>query len=203
MRTGQRHSDATKKQISESRKGKTLGHPFWGGDGVAMQKARRERAIQQLAARPVRTCEKTGCSNTWQVEQSSPKRYCCRACAYADKPSVPLQERFWTKVAKGNPDECWLWTGSLTNSGGYGQLSRSRAEGPVRANRVSYEMHIGPIPDGLSVLHRCDTPACVNPAHLFLGTTRDNARDMSRKGRWKNQSAAGPNHVPFNQHRSA
>lgn len=118
-------------------------------------------------------------------------------------PRIPMVDRFWAKVQRGGPDECWLWTGSLTKSGGYGQLSRSRALGPIRANRISYELHIGPIPDGLCVLHLCDTPACVNPAHLFLGTRGDNARDMARKGRWCNHAQAGPNHVPYNQHRAA
>lgn len=116
-------------------------------------------------------------------------------------PRLSLEERFWAKVRPAEQDECWLWLGSLTNSGGYGQLARSREEGPVRANRVSYELNVGPIAAGLCVLHRCDTPACVNPSHLFLGTQGDNCRDMGRKERWKNHCAVGRNHVPFNQHR--
>lgn len=83
-------------------------------------------------------------------------------------------------------DGCWLWIGSR-NHLGYGQLSykRSGSREPVRvrAHRLSYELFRGPIPDGMFVCHRCDTPACVNPAHLFLGTNMDNVRDMLAKGR--------------------
>lgn len=56
---------------------------------------------------------------------------------------------------------------------------------------VSWELHHGPIPDGLCVLHRCDTPACVNPGHLFVGTKGDNNRDMGAKGRHRLQRAPG------------
>lgn len=111
-----------------------------------------------------------------------------------------LEDRFWAKVDKRGSDECWLWTGSLTRSGGYGQIARTRKEGPVRANRVSYELANGQILEGMCVLHECDIPACVNPAHLFLGTRGDNCQDMGRKKRWKNHCASGDNHVPYNSH---
>jgi len=77
---------------------------------------------------------------------------------------------------------CWLWTGPLFRSG-YGRASCGIKK--RRAHRVAFETYIGPIPDGLQVLHRCDVPRCVNPAHLFLGTPADNARDMDAKGRAK------------------
>lgn len=95
----------------------------------------------------------------------------------------PLHERFWSYVDK--TDTCWLWRGSK-NANGYGQLSEtSGREKPKshRAHRLSWELHYGAIPPGLCVLHRCDSPACVNPDHLFLGSQRENMHDMIRKGR--------------------
>lgn len=94
----------------------------------------------------------------------------------------PLAERFRAKivVVEGG---CWEWTGS-TNPSGYGELGLGgRHEGLVAAHRLSWELHVGPIPDGLWVLHRCDNPPCCNPDHLFLGTRTDNVRDMYAKGR--------------------
>src|SRR5262245_21355467 len=114
--------------------------------------------------------------------------------------NTSLVHRFWTKVQRASRDQCWIWTGSLTKSGGYEQLACSRRLGPIRANRLPRELHYGAIPDGICVLHECDTPACVNPAHLFLGTRGDNCRDMGRKKRCKNHCAAGENHVPYNGH---
>lgn len=89
--------------------------------------------------------------------------------------------RFWAKVNK--TDGCWLWTASTTR--GYGQVA-FRADGRfvmVYAHRLSWELSYGGIPAGLSVLHRCDTPRCVRPDHLFLGTQRDNLTDARQKGR--------------------
>ena len=93
-----------------------------------------------------------------------------------------IEDRFWDKVKK--TDTCWLWTASLRNKG-YGAFGYTLDGNTVqdRAHRYSYRLHIGTIPPGMFVLHHCDTPACVNPDHLFLGTNQDNVTDMMRKGR--------------------
>lgn len=98
---------------------------------------------------------------------------------------TPLADLFWHLVDKRGPDDCWPWQGSLYV--GYGRIKDGQ-RGRVGAHRVSWELHHGPIPDGLWVLHRCDNPPCVNPAHLFLGTPGDNVRDMHAKGRWSRRA---------------
>lgn len=92
---------------------------------------------------------------------------------------IPAADRFWAKVEK--TPTCWLWTAS--GHGGYGKFYVARDRPRVRAHRFSWELEHGPIPEGLDVLHECDTPPCVRPSHLFLGTDEDNVRDMIEKGR--------------------
>ena len=113
-----------------------------------------------------------------------------------------LKQRFFakTKLADaprpGMETPCLEWQGALDHHG-YGRLSSrsGRAGNPESAHRVAWEMAHGPIPDGMNVLHRCDNPPCVNVEHLFLGTMKDNTRDMMAKGR---QSA--PPHLCGERH---
>ena len=95
------------------------------------------------------------------------------------KTVLSLEERFWAKVEKS--DGCWLWVGGKT-SAGYGAMAAG-PEGVKLAHVVSWELHNGPVPDGTEVCHDCDTPPCVRPDHLFLGTHIDNMRDMVSKDR--------------------
>lgn len=100
------------------------------------------------------------------------------------RPPSPMPEHFWGKIERGGADECWAWRANR-NQSGYG-LFDIRIDGrrtSVGAHRKAWELTNGPIPDGLLVMHRCDNPPCCNPAHLMLGTFKDNSADMVAKGR--------------------
>jgi hypothetical protein len=108
------------------------------------------------------------------------------------KPGSVL-DRFLAKIDKSGPvpqhdpslGSCWLWTSSIHKSG-YGLFfmpGKHRNAAKAKAHRVSYELFVGPIPEGLDVLHRCDVRRCVNPDHLYPGTDADNMRDRDSRGR--------------------
>lgn len=97
-----------------------------------------------------------------------------------------IATRFWEKVDKSG--DCWIWTG-YTNPAGYGTFGMDRSV--KLAHRVAYEMLVVPIPVGMCLCHRCDNPPCVNPAHMFVGTQRDNTNDAMEKRRLQRGSRNG------------
>lgn len=129
-------------------------------------------------AEPCEYCEKP-------ITSRGATRFCDLACYHAwqaDRAAAGIVARFWGKVHK--TPACWLWTASTVR--GYGQFTLPRTCGVqphVSAHRYAWELTNGPITDNLSVLHRCDTPLCCNPNHLFLGTQAENLEDARAKGR--------------------
>lgn len=101
--------------------------------------------------------------------------------------SERLRARFWQKIEKAGPDDCWLWRGTLSPKG-YGIFARKG----YRAHRISFFISTGTDPLGKLICHRCDNPPCVNPAHLFMGTDLDNLTDMAAKGRARNCAMLHP-----------
>ena len=90
-----------------------------------------------------------------------------------------LPSRFWPKVDR-KESGCWLWNANKNNKG-YGMF---HVIGNKKlAHRISWQLRYGEIPEGMHVLHLCNTPACVKPTHLFLGTHQENMQDKLNHGR--------------------
>jgi hypothetical protein len=119
-------------------------------------------------------------------------RYCSQKCSWQGNKATPLSlqalaDMYWDRVERGRG--CWLWGGGRGGNG-YGILRRAEKSGfSPQAHRLSWIFANGAIPQGKYVLHTCDTPLCVNPSHLFLGSQRDNALDMVKKGRGRHKTA--------------
>ncbi len=107
-------------------------------------------------------------------------KYCSHRCE-ADYRTKPLIDRFFNFIGRKQPSGCIPWVGAVTWSG-YGRIG-IKGDGWAIASRVSYELFVGEIPEGMWVLHRCDNPPCINPTHLFIGTRADNVSDMMSKTR--------------------
>jgi hypothetical protein len=126
------------------------------------------------------------CGNTFLAHVCEIKigngKFCSRGC-YNKSRTIPLIDRFFRYVGRKLPSGCIPWIG-CTNKDGYGVISSGRRDGRMLlANRASYELFVGPIPQGLHVLHSCDNPPCINPVHLFIGTQAINMADKKSKGR--------------------
>lgn len=133
--------------------------------------------MMPLQKRFTKTCEQCGRAFQAQLHKMGRVRFCGRVCFHANR-SSGWRDKFHTRINKSG--DCWEWTAGVTPDG-YGKM---RIEGVDRlAHRIAWEEFVGPIPDELWVLHRCDNPPCCNPDHLWLGTHLDNMQDMARKGR--------------------
>jgi len=129
------------------------------------------------------------CGNTFKPGTIS-SRFCSNSCynyyrTHGNTKWVSWHDRrlaqITQQIAPPNKEGCWEWQGAVSHSTGYGRICW---EGKYAgAHRVIWQLVYGNIPTGLCVLHKCDNPPCVNPAHLFLGTPQDNARDRDSKGR--------------------
>ena len=99
--------------------------------------------------------------------------------------SEMIERRFWAKVDKRGPEECWPWTATSNLNRGSQRYGMFRVNGKMRrAIRVAVELHSGAeIPSGMVVRHKCDNSICCNPHHLEIGTQKQNVEDMCLRNR--------------------
>jgi hypothetical protein len=155
------------------------------GDLKPLAQFHRDRRAPDGRRRCCKTC---ACAATKRWDDAHPAQVIARKRRHQPvKGTRPryasVEERFWAKVHKNSG--CWEWTAALS-TGGYGRLGVNGQS--LAAHRLAWQFTIGPVPEGLCVLHRCDNRRCVRPGHLYLGTYRDNARDREMRGRSHDRS---------------
>ena len=124
-------------------------------------------------------CKLVKSLNEFRPHNTSADKRSTRCYACISYQWNPLR-RFWNQVDQRSPTECWQWLG-LKSHYGYGWFNVNRRM--IKAHRFSYELHSATqVPSSLLVLHSCDNPPCVNPAHLRLGTNADNISDRELRG---------------------
>lgn len=161
----------------------------------------RDCQARSRQRRLTRSCLYCGRDFTIQraVAEKGEGKYCSRQCCDTDRKQSP-ESRFWKYVIKPElPDACWDWKGHKDKKG-YGYFGIDGINTAVY--RFSWELHNGPIPDGLCVLHDCpggDNPGCANPRHLWLGTKTDNAQDMVKKDRQAKGEQSGQSKLTASQ----
>lgn len=131
------------------------------------------------------TCLSAGCDLPGPIVRGFCGTHYKRARRSGGLSRLTPVERFWEHVEK--TPHCWLWLRRSIDQ--YGSFFANGVR--TRPHRFSWELHNGPIPDGLFVCHRCDRPRCVRPDHLFVATNAENTADKIRKGRLRNAST-GP-----------
>lgn len=118
------------------------------------------------------------------------------------RPRKSLKRRFYNGKFRKHASGCWVWT-AFRNRDGYGAIGKGgRNSGYHLAHRASWMIHRGRIPKGLLVLHSCDNPACVNPAHLHLGTASQNSLEMAQRNRQAQGEQTRRNRLTWEQVRN-
>lgn len=118
------------------------------------------------------------------------RRFCSQECARLARSGYSNPEVFWSKTIK-RENGCIEWRGPFAHNG-YGRTYLANKK-RCAAHRLAWILSVGPIPEGLFVLHKCDNPKCCGVDHLFLGTLQENSDDMMRKGRHRTNNPGGLN----------
>lgn len=148
---------------------KKNGRPFSKACDEAQKQCLRCGAIFRLRDKPMTS-----------LRRFVTMKYCSRSCTNESQVSHRDDRAYIAASTTITQNGCWEWIFNK-NHKGYGQLTKHGKR--IKAHRLSYEAFHGPIPDGLMVLHSCDNPPCCNPAHLRVGTAKDNMADAVKRGR--------------------